>query len=55
MTNRHEPGRYPVATAPASVSIARFAGFGFYLLVYPALKCWAIVVRPLRGLGLEID
>src|SRR5712692_1717769 len=31
-------------------SVARFTGFRFYIsILYPALKCWAIFTRPLRG------
>src|SRR3954471_20375613 len=30
-------------------SVARFTGFGINFLANPALKCWAIVKRPLRG------
>ncbi len=41
----------PLASASGSViSVARCAGLGqsFYFLT-PALKCWAIVIRPLCG------
>jgi hypothetical protein len=41
----------PLASTSSSViSVARFAGLGqsFYFLT-PALKCWAIVIRPLCG------
>jgi hypothetical protein len=32
------------------ISVARFVGFGFIIVAYPALKYWAIFNRPLRGL-----
>jgi ABC-type uncharacterized transport system permease subunit len=31
------------------LSVARFEGSGSEMFEYPALKCWAIVSRPLRG------
>jgi hypothetical protein len=35
---------------PRSLSVARFAGFFISCTIpYPALKCWAIIIRPLRG------
>ena len=42
---------HPVATAPGFVtSVARFHGLFISLWIeYPALKCWAIFIRPLRG------
>src|SRR5712692_518051 len=36
-------------------SVARFTGFEFHIsILYPALKCWAIFTRPLRGLYLPL-
>ncbi len=35
--------------------VARFTGFEFHIsILYPALKCWAIFTRPLRGLYLPL-
>ena len=34
----------------AAIFCRRFTGFGSILSLNPALECWAIIGRPLRGL-----
>src|SRR5207253_608508 len=46
--------RGAVPARNSATSVARFTGWLHILVVYPALKCWAIFVRPLRGLFLPV-
>jgi hypothetical protein len=43
-------GKTGIVLAEWCVSVARFTGFERLLAMFPALKCWAIPDRPLRGL-----
>src|SRR6266568_493487 len=36
-------------SAPGTDSVARLRAFISSLMAYPALKCWAIIMRPLCG------